>query len=149
MENASKALIIAGAILLSILIIGLGMFIFQQAAGSFDMEQFDATKAQTYNNKFLNYEGIQTGAQARQLCNLVIQHNLTVAKSDYTLYVQVLDGNGEINNANDASATSTAATMNTTVTTVRNAIKAGKNYEVTFGYDANTGYIVEVKIDEQ
>lgn len=30
MENASKALIIAGAIILSILIIGLGMFIFQK-----------------------------------------------------------------------------------------------------------------------
>ena len=30
MENASKALIIAGAILLSILIIGLGMFIYNQ-----------------------------------------------------------------------------------------------------------------------
>ena len=31
MENASKALIIAGAILLAILIIGLGVFIFQKA----------------------------------------------------------------------------------------------------------------------
>ena len=31
MENASKALIIAGAILISILIIGLGVFIYQQA----------------------------------------------------------------------------------------------------------------------
>ena len=31
MENASKALIIAGAILLSILIIGMGMFIYNQA----------------------------------------------------------------------------------------------------------------------
>ena len=32
MENASKALIIAGAILLSILIIGLGMYIYNMAA---------------------------------------------------------------------------------------------------------------------
>ncbi len=32
MENASKALIIAGAILLAILIIGLGIFIYRQAA---------------------------------------------------------------------------------------------------------------------
>ena len=30
MENASKALIIAGAILLSILIIGMGMFIYRR-----------------------------------------------------------------------------------------------------------------------
>ena len=32
MENASKALIIAGAILISILIISLGVIIYQQAA---------------------------------------------------------------------------------------------------------------------
>ena len=34
MENASKALIIAGAILLAILIIGLGIFIYRQAANT-------------------------------------------------------------------------------------------------------------------
>ena len=33
MENASKALIIAGAILLSIAIIGIGMYVYSQAEG--------------------------------------------------------------------------------------------------------------------
>lgn len=41
MENASKALIIAGAILLSILIIGLGMFIYQQASGAMGNANLD------------------------------------------------------------------------------------------------------------
>jgi len=36
MENASKALIIAGAILLSILLIGLGMMVYSKAKGTLD-----------------------------------------------------------------------------------------------------------------
>ena len=34
MENASKALIIAGAILISILLIGLGVYVYTMAAGA-------------------------------------------------------------------------------------------------------------------
>ena len=49
MENASKALIIAGAILLAILIIGLGMFIYNQAADTLDGAQLDGQKVDSYN----------------------------------------------------------------------------------------------------
>ena len=38
MENASKALIIAGSILLSILIIALGMYIFSTSSSTADVE---------------------------------------------------------------------------------------------------------------
>ena len=44
MENASKALIIAGAILLSILIIGLGMMVFNQAKEAMTGTGMDQTK---------------------------------------------------------------------------------------------------------
>ena len=47
MENASKALIIAGAILLSILIIGLGMFIYRQAAGVMNNTGLDELEVET------------------------------------------------------------------------------------------------------
>ena len=57
MENASKALIIAGAILLSILIIGLGMFIYQQAAGAMNDTGLSDQEIQAFNQKFLQYEG--------------------------------------------------------------------------------------------
>ena len=69
MENASKALIIAGAILLSILIIGLGMFIYQQAAGAMNGANLDPQKANAYNQEFLNYQGTISGANARALYN--------------------------------------------------------------------------------
>ena len=45
MENASKALIIAGAILVSILIIGLGMYLYTTASGVFDSNQLKEQQA--------------------------------------------------------------------------------------------------------
>ena len=49
MENASKALIIAGAILLAILLISLGIMIFNQAQDT-DKQQWDVTSRNTAFN---------------------------------------------------------------------------------------------------
>ena len=58
MENASKALIIAGAILLSILIIGLGMTIYQKASGAMSGADLGGTQVQTYNAEFFGSHGM-------------------------------------------------------------------------------------------
>ena len=52
MENASKALIIAGAILLSILIISLGIMIFRQASGVVDSNAMDEVAVSAFNQKW-------------------------------------------------------------------------------------------------
>ena len=71
MENASKALIIAGAILL----ISLGIMIFNQASSVVsDSGMNDAQKA-TFNSKFQKYEGTITGAQVKSLVNDVLAIN--------------------------------------------------------------------------
>ena len=83
MENASKALIIAGAILLSILIIGLGMMVFNQAKEALSGSNLDAEKAQTFNSKFLEYTGdSMTGVQVKNLVDLVINNNNTVSTTE-------------------------------------------------------------------
>ena len=63
MENASKALIIAGAILLAILIISLGILIYNQASGIVSNNSMDEVDIQTFNNKFTQYGGNQRGIQ--------------------------------------------------------------------------------------
>lgn len=57
MENASKALIIAGAILLSILIIGIGMAVFNMARSTANRANLDEQVVMTYNQKFTQYQG--------------------------------------------------------------------------------------------
>ena len=53
MENASKALIIAGAILLSILLITLGIMIFSQAQDTIHNSGMTQAEITTFNNQFL------------------------------------------------------------------------------------------------
>ena len=53
MENASKALIIAGAILLAILLISLGIMIFNQASNTVSNSGMTEAEVTSFNNKFL------------------------------------------------------------------------------------------------
>ena len=55
MENASKALIIAGAILLAILIIGLGIYIYNQAQNSVSETGMDKMQVRQFNGQFQPY----------------------------------------------------------------------------------------------
>lgn len=144
MENASKALIIAGAIILSILIIGLGMFIYRKAAGAIGDTGIDTAQVESYNNPFVQYDGIVSGAQARALCDVIRSHN-TSHQDDASLNVKVTV-------AKTGTLAATAQTKLVTVTEVNTQkalIKSGKQYKVSFGYDSKTGYIVDCLISEQ
>lgn len=55
MENASKALIIAGAILISILIIALGVFIYNNSANTVKSADMTEYELQAFNSKFERY----------------------------------------------------------------------------------------------
>lgn len=142
MENASKALIIAGAILLAILLIGLSMFIYQQATDALDGMNMNQDKITAYNSKFEDYEGTNSGTKAKALCDLIRNHN-NGSVDDPSMQV-VLTNTGTPNTV----APEDAVTL-TSISTIKNSIKSGKTYTVSFGYDANSGYIVGVDIVEK
>lgn len=75
MENASKALIIAGAILLAILLISLGILIFNQAQDTVNNSGMSQAEITAFNNKFLKYEGTQKGSVVKSMVNDVISSN--------------------------------------------------------------------------
>lgn len=79
MENASKALIIAGAILLSILIISLGILIFSQAQDTINAVNMNEQEILAFNNKFTPYEGDSIrGSQVNALLQAVVSSNQSV-----------------------------------------------------------------------
>ena len=90
MENASKALIIAGAILLAILIIGLGVFIYNQASNAIGNTGMDQLAIQQFNGQFESYEGRKSGSQVKQLLKTVISNNFTHS-DDTSMMVWVND----------------------------------------------------------
>ena len=76
MENASKALIIAGAILLAILIIGLGIFIYRQAANTVSDTGMDQLAIQQFNGQFENYlDKNMSGTTAKALIDTINANN--------------------------------------------------------------------------
>lgn len=77
MENASKALIIAGAILISILLISVGIIVMNaindpvtQAGSSTESQAID-----TFNSKFTAYEGEVKGSTVRSLISAINSSN--------------------------------------------------------------------------
>ena len=88
MENASKALIIAGAILLAILLISLGILIYNQAQDTVNNSGMSQAEITAFNNKFLKYEGTQSGSVAKSAINEVLASNAD--SSNPTVKVKVV-----------------------------------------------------------
>ncbi len=142
MENASKALIIAGAILLSIAIIGVGMAVFQsaqQSVGDADMSQ---EQVAAFNSKFLSYEGTKNGASVRALCDAVRNNNAQNA-DDQSKRIVLTESAAADPATPDAAGTESAA-----ISTIKNKINVGRRYKITFGYTA-TGLIKNIGIEAQ
>lgn len=142
MENASKALIIAGAILLAISIIGIGMFIYTKAQTTIQGTDFTTEQAAAYNSKFDSYLGKQTGANVRALCDTIRNHNIANT-SDTSKQIDVV--------THEATATTppTDVVSASAVNSIRNGISTSATYDISFGYDSKTGYIIQVGIVKQ
>lgn len=86
MENASKALIIAGSILIAIMIISLGIYIFKQYS-SFAKENADLSEQEisAFNSKITSYlgKGI-SGSQVNALLQYCLANNMSAQQSGET-----------------------------------------------------------------
>ena len=122
MENASKALIIAGAILLAILIISLGIMIYNQASQKF--EQYTGTNVR--------------GAQVNSLLSQIQTNNVTY-QDDSSRQVKV--------NVTATNWNGTKPTANSTLVGVSyNKANTGETYKVTYTTDSKTGLIDTITI---
>ena len=82
MENASKALIIAGAILIAILLISVGILVMNSINKPLDEASNQAVSqaAQLFNSNFTSYVGKDKNAQSvKALCNVIISSNASDA----------------------------------------------------------------------
>lgn len=127
MENASKALIIAGAILLAILLISLGILIFNQAQDTVNNSGMTQAQITAFNNKFLKYEGVQNASVIKSLINEVI----TVNADDSTPNITA---NRKVEN--------TVTVINST-----SVIDNSKKYNVELGY--SNGVVNTITITQQ
>ena len=144
MENASKALIIAGAILLAILIIGLGIFIYRQAANTVSDTGMDQLAIQQFNAQFTQYDSkTVSGGSARALYDTVVNNNNTDTEKRFVslnLVAKTADGTQNIVLADtDASK----------VDGSKSDIKASAKYKVKIEPDTKTGLTNKITITEE
>lgn len=78
MENATKALLIAAAILIAIVLISLGVYVLSQGTSMVKEADMSEVEITAFNNKFEAYFGTKvSGSKVKQLKNTVDQHNRT------------------------------------------------------------------------
>ena len=95
MENASKALIIAGSILIAVLIISLGVMIFNRFGNSArNAAKMDKQEIGEFNSKITPYLGeAVSGSQVNALIGYVISNNTScISSEDYTKAITLTYG---------------------------------------------------------
>ncbi len=138
MENASKALIIAGAILLAILIISLGIMIYNQASGVVNNNAMSEVDINSFNQKFTQYQGSNIrGAQVNSLLNQILTNNVT--NQD--------DASRQVTVSVTATSWQTGTKPSGTITTGGYAeALTGETYKVTCTMDSNSGLVDTITI---
>lgn len=125
MDNASKALIMAGAILISIAIVGVGVYIFSSTSSITDVgaTQMNATQISLANQTLRQYEGTRIrGSEVKQLID----------------YVVVLNKGGSYPKTIALSGKTKAEDVN-----------SARYYTVKCTTDTNTGYISKITINNE
>jgi hypothetical protein len=93
MENASKALIIAGAILLSILIISLGIMVYNNSKNTVNSANLSQQEIATFNSQWEAYVGSnKTASEVRTLISAVIASNAAETNSGSGRTVTINNG---------------------------------------------------------
>ena len=91
MENASKALIIAGAILLAIVIISLGLVVVNNVRNVTDNTNLNEQEIQSFNAKFIAYEGESVSAsRVNSLIQMVISTNQATYESGNDNFIAII-----------------------------------------------------------
>lgn len=84
MENASKALLIAGSVLIVILIIGVGMLVYTSMQGTIDegIRQMSNQEKDMFNQQFLQFQGTKNGSNVRALKSKIDNNNSQLEEGD-------------------------------------------------------------------
>ncbi len=130
MDNASKALIMAGAILIAVALVGVGVYLYQSAVGTVGtgVDALNAADMQTKNSAIEQFEGDNvSGTDVKQLIRKVNTYNQNnVFPEELTITMSGLD---KVNN--NYKITSTVP-------------RASGRYKVVLSY--NNGYVNTITI---
>lgn len=140
MDNAAKALIIAGAILLSILIIALGVTIFSNAQSgiSDSLARMDQNTKEAFNSQFSQLEGENVkGIKVKELIRTLRQNAATNIDDAAKRPSYEIDGEKADSKDNDYADK---------LDTINAKIKNNKTYSITITKHNKAGIVSEIVV---
>ena len=140
MENATKALLIAAAVLVAILIISLGLVVYNMAAETIDSVNFSGQEITAFNDKFTQYNGTKVrGSEVNAMLKTVLNSNMQSraegleAGTSKPKFVRVT---GDV--ALSATARSITAEAD-----------SSKTYTIVVEMNATTGFVDRIRVTEE
>ena len=139
MENATKALIIAAAILIAIVLISLGVFVLGNGSQLVkENSDMSAEQVTAYNAEWEVYIGKATGSKVKQLINAVNQHNRTTDDASKKI---TLNGGDKIQEKDSTKKTYEVKTENG-----KSKIEDGISYTVSIADYTSAGLVSTISI---
>lgn len=130
MENATKALLIAAAVLIAILIISLGLVVYNNSANTVNQANLSSQEIQAQNEKFTRYNGNnKRGSEVNSLLQTALNYNLNT--TDDGNKVTVTGKNG-------------APSLATTATSIKTQADTSALYTIEVQYEGAGGLVSEV-----
>lgn len=134
MENATKALLIAAAVLVAILIISLGLVVYTNSANTVNQANLSSQEIQAQNEKFTRYNGTnKRGSEVNSLLQTVLNYNLNTTD----------DGN-------KVTVTGTnAPSLGKDATSITQQADTSALYTITVEYNGAGGLVSNINVAKQ
>ena len=134
MENATKALLIAAAVLIAILIISLGLVVYNSSAETVKSANLSQQEVQAANEKFARYNGNnKRGSEVNAMLQTVLNSNVDAdATGEEAKKVSVT---GDVTLASDA-------------TSITSRADTSKLYNIVVVYGGTGGLVNEIQVSE-
>lgn len=134
MENATKALLIAAAVLVAILIISLGLVVYNMAAETVNSQNLSQQEVQAQNEKFARYDGTnKRGSEVNAMLKTVLQSNMDLMATNKS------DGLVSVNGA--------SISLTTGATSITQRADTSKMYDIIVNYDSKSGLVNTITVN--
>ena len=132
MENATKALLIAAAVLIAILIISLGLAVYNSSAETVKQANLSQQEVSAANEKFTRYNGQhKRGSEVNAMLNTVLSSNLDAKAA------------GE---AEKMVSVTGAVTLTTGATSITSQADTSKLYKIEVQYAGKGGLVSSITV---
>ena len=135
MENATKALLIAAAVLIAILIISLGLVVYNNSANTVNQANLSSQEIQAQNEKFTRYNGNnKRGSEVNSLLQTALNYNLNTTDEGNKVVVEYGADKQKLVDKNSKSITKQMDTS--------------KLYNITVNYGGAGGLVDKITITD-